>query len=253
MSSLQDQFSAKLVQAYLGIMDVVVSRFVHGKFAECNIDRYPSLCRLEQNWNVIQEELDALLNNLPEMIQYEKVDKRYSRQVGHSTKTQTKNEWRIEQFYLYGKRIKRGCNRAPRTAALLRSIPRVQTALFSVLEPGSHIKPHRGEYSGVLRYHLGVKIPSSSDCQLRVEDRLYNWQEGKSFIFDHTDEHEAWNNSNKRRAILIVDFARQLPFPLSVLNAIGLKLLQISPHIRHAVTTIEIGPSQTSSTEILKK
>jgi aspartyl/asparaginyl beta-hydroxylase (cupin superfamily) len=31
------------------------------------------------------------------------------------------------------------------------------------------------------------------------------WLEGKAFAFDDTIEHEAWNNSKKRRAVLIID------------------------------------------------
>jgi aspartyl/asparaginyl beta-hydroxylase (cupin superfamily) len=31
------------------------------------------------------------------------------------------------------------------------------------------------------------------------------WVEGKAFAFDDTIEHEAWNDSDRRRAVLIVD------------------------------------------------
>ena len=34
------------------------------------------------------------------------------------------------------------------------------TAYFSILEPGTKIKPHNGVYKGVLRYHLGLIVPS---------------------------------------------------------------------------------------------
>jgi aspartyl/asparaginyl beta-hydroxylase (cupin superfamily) len=31
------------------------------------------------------------------------------------------------------------------------------------------------------------------------------WREGEAFIFDDTIEHEAWNDSDKPRAVLICD------------------------------------------------
>ena len=36
----------------------------------------------------------------------------------------------------------------------------MKTAFFSILAPGKHLPPHRGPYKGVMRYHLGLLIPS---------------------------------------------------------------------------------------------
>jgi hypothetical protein len=60
---------------------------------------------------------------------------------------------------------------APRTADLLRRIPNLYTAFFSVLDPHQHIAPHFGYYKGFLRYHLGIIISNDNadgGCYLRV-------------------------------------------------------------------------------------
>jgi len=36
----------------------------------------------------------------------------------------------------------------------------MKTAFFSILAPGKHLPAHRGPYKGVMRYHLGLLIPS---------------------------------------------------------------------------------------------
>ena len=51
----------------------------------------------------------------------------------------------------------------------------VTTAGFSRLAPGTHIKPHVGYTSEVLRCHLGLIVPP--DCALRVGSETRRWEE----------------------------------------------------------------------------
>jgi beta-hydroxylase len=44
------------------------------------------------------------------------------------------------------------------------------------------------------------------------------WQEGKSIIFDDSNEHEVWNDNDSYRVVLFVDFVRRTIFPLSMVN-----------------------------------
>ncbi len=68
--------------------------------------------------------------------------------------------------------------------------------MFSILEPGKHLPPHRGPYNGVLRLHLGLIVPEPRDqLGIRVENEIYRWREGEAVIFDDAYEHEAWNNT----------------------------------------------------------
>ena len=51
------------------------------------------------------------------------------------------------------------CARCPETVRVLKSIPGMKSAMFSILAPRKHIPEHRGMYKGVLRYHLGLIVP----------------------------------------------------------------------------------------------
>ena len=102
----------------------------------------------------------------------------------------------------------------PRTAALMREIPGMTTAMFSILSPRKHILDHRGPYKGVLRYHLGLIVPRDAEaCRIRVGEDIRHWEEGKSMIFDDTFNHEVWNDTDETRVVLFVDVLRPLPVP----------------------------------------
>lgn len=99
--------------------------------------------------------------------------------------------------------------RCPRTAALLESLPlaripgRAPNAFFSMLRPHCRIPPHTGVTNTRAIVHLALDIPPG--CGFRVGGETRAWVEGQAFAFDDTIEHEAWNDSDRRRAVLIVD------------------------------------------------
>ena len=108
----------------------------------------------------------------------------------------------------YGDSIEGVTERLPLTSRIIKNtIPNHGTVAFSRLEPGKHILPHVGHQGEFLRYHLGLKVPEG-DCGLRVveEDKIYRWEENKSFIFDDRKVHEAWNFTDEDRIVLIIDF-----------------------------------------------
>jgi aspartate beta-hydroxylase len=93
----------------------------------------------------------------------------------------------------------------PETTAVIRSIPSVgYECFFSLLEPGTHIKPHVGGWNCRLTLHLALVVPPG--CAIRVGRETREWEEGKTMLFDDSFEHEAWNHSGSRRAVLILDF-----------------------------------------------
>jgi aspartyl/asparaginyl beta-hydroxylase (cupin superfamily)/Flp pilus assembly protein TadD len=97
----------------------------------------------------------------------------------------------------------------PRTAELLRGAPqcevnqRAPTAFFSLLDPRTRIPAHCGVTNTRLTVHLPLIVPT--DCGFRVGSETREWIPGKAWVFDDTIEHEAWNNSDAPRAILIFD------------------------------------------------
>lgn len=118
--------------------------------------------------------------------------------------------WKAFFFYRHGQRFDANHERAPRTSAVLESIDlchirdEAPEILFSVLRPGSHIKPHHGVSNVRLVMHLPLVVPPG--CALRVVDHGdHVWQEGRLMMFDDTYLHEAWNRSNQTRLILLMD------------------------------------------------
>jgi aspartate beta-hydroxylase len=99
--------------------------------------------------------------------------------------------------------------RCPKTVTALKHWPRCDvpgcgpTAVFSVLDAKTRIPPHNGVNNTRLIVHLPLIVPA--DCGFRVGAERREWQVGKALIFDDTIEHEAWNDSDQLRAVLILD------------------------------------------------
>src|SRR5262249_60081272 len=82
-------------------------------------------------------------------------------------------------------RSEKNCRRCPATAAALAAVPGLQSALFSIIDPGYRIPAHRGVTKGIIRAHLGLKVPADRDrCFMRVGDQRVTWREGECVVFD---------------------------------------------------------------------
>jgi aspartyl/asparaginyl beta-hydroxylase (cupin superfamily) len=77
------------------------------------------------------------------------------------------------------------------------------TAMFSCLEARTTIPPHCGETNTRLIVHLPLIVPAG--CWFRVGNEVREWQYGRAFAFDDTIEHEARNDSDELRVVLIFD------------------------------------------------
>jgi len=99
--------------------------------------------------------------------------------------------------------------RCPRTAQALQVAPQCAIAqhgpnvFFSILEPRTRIPPHTGVTNARLTVHLPLIVPPG--CGFRVGGERREWIPGRAWVFDDTIEHEAWNDSDAPRAILIFD------------------------------------------------
>ncbi len=91
-------------------------------------------------------------------------------------------------------------------AAPLPQIPQSPTIMFSLLRAGARIAPHTGTHNTRLVCHLPLIVPP--DCRFRVGNETREWEEGKILIFDDSIEHEAWNDSDQDRVVLIFDIWR---------------------------------------------
>lgn len=117
--------------------------------------------------------------------------------------------WSACFLWEYGVRNDAVCERCPETAAALAAIPqndspgKAPTAFFSILRPGAHIPPHTGVTNTRSIVHLPLVVPER--CRFRVGGETRAWREGEAFAFDDTIEHEAWNDSDDLRIVLIFD------------------------------------------------
>jgi ornithine lipid ester-linked acyl 2-hydroxylase len=142
--------------------------------------------------------------------------------------------WKAFVFVLYGQSYEKNTRRCPVTTEALRGIPGMTSALFSILEPGARLEEHRGPYKGVLRYHLGLKVPEEpKQCGITVGGETRHWEVGQSLVFDDTFPHSAWNESRETRAVLFVDFKRELKGPIKALNDGLVWLFRVSPFVQN--------------------
>lgn len=124
------------------------------------------------------------------------------------------NDPRWSAFHLYrdGKPLPANASRCPATMAALSALPlphvagRSPMALFSILAPQTHIRPHNGMLNTRLICHLPLIVPP--DCRLRVGNHTRSVEAGRMLIFDDSIEHEAWNDSNDVRVVLIFEIWR---------------------------------------------
>ena len=118
--------------------------------------------------------------------------------------------WDAFFFYRHGERFDANHARCPKTSALIDSLSlcrvrhQAPEVCFSVIRPGSKIMPHHGVTNSRLVMHLPLVVPS--ECALNIVGvGEHRWREGELMMFDDTFQHEAWNDSEQSRVILLMD------------------------------------------------
>lgn len=200
-------------------------------------ETYPELRILEAGYADVRAECEKLLEIKDRLTDVRSLGAGYTDGGIHKAK------WKAFMFKS-GDFIEENCALAPKTTALLRQIPGMYTAFFSVLDPHQDITPHWGYYKGFLRYHLGVIIPENNanrKCWIRVngdaEDNAkrekdlvdrgetYYWKNGEGIIFDDNYLHVAANESDEVRVVLWLDMRRKMPFYIQWFNRLCLWLV----------------------------
>lgn len=83
----------------------------------------------------------------------------------------------------------------------------IKNAGYSALLPGARIIPHEGYTDSVFRLHYGLVCPAG-DCQIAIDGSHYKWHQKTGLLFDDTLTHEAWNNTDRTRIILLFDIKK---------------------------------------------
>lgn len=169
---------------------------------------FPWVEALEAATAAIRDELGALLTEVPQdFTPY--VNHAPGSPLGQWGELNNSKRWSALFLYKDGTAFNDNIARCPRTVAALAQAPQVKipergpTAFFSRLEPKTRIPPHTGSTNTRLTVHLPLIVPPG--CGFRVGAEVREWQPGTALIFDDTIEHEAWNDSDQQRVILIFD------------------------------------------------
>ena len=171
-------------------------------------EHFPWLAALEAQTGEIRRELLALLEEQDEGFRpYVAFDP--GQPVNQWGELNHSRRWSAWFLWKDGVRQDPHCARCPATAAALEAVPLLElpgkgpTAMFSILEPHTRIPPHTGSNNVRTTVHLPLIVPGG--CGFRVGAETRSWEEGRAWAFDDTIEHEAWNDSDRPRAIFIVD------------------------------------------------
>jgi hypothetical protein len=153
---------------------------------------------LEQNVGMFREEFASIDPN-----QYQ-VDAR-----DHASGLTDGRNWTVFPFYDgFGNLMVDNASKCPRTAEFLASHAGVGSigcmAFFSIMSPGTHVRPHTSTLNTRMRYHLGIEVPER-DIQFRIHDQLITWKQDKCIKIDDSYEHEVFQQSDRRRVVFVMD------------------------------------------------
>jgi aspartyl/asparaginyl beta-hydroxylase (cupin superfamily) len=169
---------------------------------------FPGLVGLEDATAAIRAEFDALIAaEAAEMVPYiqypDRVPLRQWKELNNNPK------WTAIHLLQNGWPVDVNARHCPQTMDAISKMDQPQVpgaspvAMFSLLAPRTRIPPHKGVANTRLVCHLPLIVPPN--CGFRVGATTREWRVGEAFVFDDTIEHEAWNESDELRVVLILD------------------------------------------------
>ncbi|MEM9811591.1 MAG: aspartyl/asparaginyl beta-hydroxylase domain-containing protein [Pseudomonadota bacterium] len=120
--------------------------------------------------------------------------------------------WQMVTLRAYGYDYPENQARMPKMQDFLVRHPEVVSAAISVFPAGKHLRPHKGPFRGVWRYHLAYLVKELEDggtaAELTIDGKTYHLHEGDDLLWDDTFMHEAINRSDSPRIVLLLDVFR---------------------------------------------
>ena len=167
--------------------------------------QFAGIAAIERNWEAVRDEFLALAERKTELS---------PRLSGlHEMQDQAGvGKWSMIPLIREGKLVDEFASLCPTTMKLAGGLDMPELRLispslyFSVLEPGSRISPHIGLTNARVIAHLPLIVPEN--CGFCVGGETRAWTPGEALIFDDMTVHEAWNDSNRIRVVLIADLWR---------------------------------------------
>jgi aspartate beta-hydroxylase len=155
--------------------------------------QFPLVQALEASAEMIMDEVSRLNNSLFH---------------DEAERIEREGAWDVFMLFERGRKHLANCSRCPVTTSILERYDTMRTVegliYVSKMRPHTRIKAHRGPTNLRLRCHLGLEVPTG-DCGIRVGHEQLKWISGKCIVFDDFFEHDAWNNTDSDRVVLIVD------------------------------------------------
>lgn len=217
----------KRIDAFIGRQSLIAEKAIY------DASDFPWTRELEQATPIIRRELNHVMRyqvDLPKLYELQREQSYIS------------GDGRWKSFFLYGwgYPTEEGRQLCPETMRLVARIPGMQTAFFSVLEPGAYIPEHKGISKSLLRGQLALIVPREREkCTIWIDGTAYNWAEGESLIFDDTYKHEVRNDTDEARVVLLYHFARPLNPLGRALLALLIRLMRRSRFVQDAKSRYE--------------
>jgi aspartyl/asparaginyl beta-hydroxylase (cupin superfamily) len=169
---------------------------------------FPWLAALEAKTDIIRSELEAMLQSERDRFR-PYIERKPGEPVNQWQELDHSLRWSVFHLWRGGSPVQENLDRCPETAKALAAVPvadipgQCPNSLFSALAPRTRIPPHNGETNARLVAHLPLIVPEG--CRFRVGFEQRRWTVGEVLVFDDTLEHEAINDSDELRAVLIFD------------------------------------------------
>lgn len=161
---------------------------------------FPWTKALEAGWADMRAELDAVIAGGGDILPLAKVSPDHHRVAKDG-------KWKSFVFEAYGYHVPPNRASCPRTAALLDQVPGLVLAMFSIMEPGTHVPLHKGVSKALINGHFALDVPEG-DCRIEVGGEVRGWTEGRLMLLDDTFSHQVWNNTDKNRVVLLMQIRR---------------------------------------------
>jgi aspartyl/asparaginyl beta-hydroxylase (cupin superfamily) len=195
---------------------------------------YPEINNIIKNKNIILNELfylienkewsiwgnstnNKVLNEIPrfsELTTDEKIihfEKNKEKIINNSNNSK---KWKIYGLILEKKPIIENINNCISTFNLIKDIPGLINAGFSCLESHSSTPYHSDKDNRFYRIHIPLIIPNDSsktwmDIYDNSNNKIQLFWNTDYFVFDDTCYHQAFNNTDFNRIILLLDIERK--------------------------------------------
>lgn len=167
---------------------------------------HPWIAALEAAAPAMRAEVEALLGERDDFAPYVQGDPTRANR-GHALLDDPR--WSALYLWKDGAPVPANAVRCPASMKALAAAPlpmipgRAPNVLFSQLKPRTHIPPHWGMLNTRLICHIPLIVPDR--CRLRVGNHERAVEAGKALLFDDSILHEAWNDSDETRVVLLLE------------------------------------------------